>query len=78
MPKVYINDSERKDAYLRRLIAGYMKDQKITITQLGSEIGIERSLLGKKLNGKAIMYVPELRSICQALQIPGEEVVRGL
>lgn len=62
------------DDKVLRLIRGYMG----TVTELSRQTKIERTLLGKKLQGKTPMTVSELSRIVKALGIDRGELGRAL
>nr|DAM21430.1 MAG TPA: helix-turn-helix domain protein [Caudoviricetes sp.] len=55
-------------------LLGQIRAAGMTQTELAEKIGISAVTLNKKLRGHSEFTQSEIRSICQILQIPGDEI----
>lgn len=55
-------------------LLGRMKECGYTQEKLARAIGISKSTLNLKLKNKASFYHPEMKKICEVLNITGEDV----
>lgn len=55
-------------------LLGRMRECGYTQEKLAQVIGISKSSLNLKLKNKANFYHPEMKKICEALNITGEDV----
>lgn len=70
MPKVYLTSESQKDAALKRLINGYLKDKSgPTISELGRVWGVNRSTVYRRLNDIGSLTIKELRGLAEFIPI---------
>ena len=63
MPKVYLNDNERKSARLAKWVYGELKSRRMTQDDLAKELGVTRQAVGVKLRKCQFSYTDFLTII---------------